>query len=386
VSRRVSSQIARRRRLALLLAAALVALVVGIAIGAGAGDEDRATSGVGRDNTASGARQASERLTLRQQVGQLLISSFDGTRVPAYMRRRLRASETAGVILFGPNGTSRAGFRRLGRELQHAALGAAIVAVDQEGGEIRTLPFAGPAASQPLQGDAAAVERQARASGQALRAVGVNVSLGPVADVPAGPATALAGRAFAGNAYAVAAKVRAAVRGLRDGGVGAAAKHFPGLGGAGANTDDSAVSIDLRDGELERRDLPPFRAAIEADVPLVMLAHARYPATDPDHIASQSRPIVTGLLRDQLGFGGVIVTDSLEAQAVLAGGGVAAAAERSIAAGADVILMTGSGSWNEVFPRLLARARRDRRFRVRVRASAERVLALKRTLRLRMPR
>jgi beta-N-acetylhexosaminidase len=98
-------------------------------------------------------------------------------------------------------------------------------------------------------------------------------------------------------------------------------------------------------------------------------------------IASQSRAIVTGLLRRRLGFEGVIITDSLEAAAVLARSGIATGAERSIRAGADLILMTGSASWNDVYPHLLALARRDRAFRERIRESAARVLALKSELR-----
>jgi beta-N-acetylhexosaminidase len=189
----------------------------------------------------------------------------------------------------------------------------------------------------------------------------------------------MAGRAFAGGPHAVAAKVAASVRGWRAGGVAPTAKHFPGLGAAAVNTDDGSTSVALE----ERRDLKPFRAAIAAGVPLVMLSHALYPALDGKRIASQSRPIVTGLLRRRLGFDRVIVTDSIEAQAVLDRSGIVTAAERSLAAGADLILMTGSGSWNHVFPHLLARARHDPAFRARVRESAARVLRLKRALGLR---
>jgi beta-N-acetylhexosaminidase len=139
------------------------------------------------------------------------------------------------------------------------------------------------------------------------------------------------------------------------------------------NTDDGPATVEV---PLDR-DLVPFRAAVDEGVPLVMLSHASYPELDSRRIASQSRPIVTGLLRERLGFDGVIVTDSLEADAVLARSGVAVAAERSIRAGADLILMTGSASWNDVFPHLLAEARRDPAFRARIRASAARVLALK---------
>jgi beta-N-acetylhexosaminidase len=124
----------------------------------------------------------------------------------------------------------------------------------------------------------------------------------------------------------------------------------------------------------------PFRAAIAERVPLIMLSHASYPALDSRRIASQSRSIATGLLRRRLGYEGVVVTDSLEAAAVLASSGIAAAAERSIRAGADLILMTGSASWNDVYPHLLAEARRDPAFRKRIRAAAARVLALKGSL------
>ena len=160
---------------------------------------------------------------------------------------------------------------------------------------------------------------------------------------------------------------------MRSAGVAATAKHFPGLGRAQVNTDDASADVP---GELQA-DLVPFREAIAADVPLVMLSHARYPALDPTHIASQSPQIVTDLLREELGFGGVVVTDSIEAQAVLDRSGVGRAAERSIRAGADLILMTGSASWNQVHPWLLRRARASRPFRERIQRSAGRVLSLK---------
>jgi beta-N-acetylhexosaminidase len=183
-------------------------------------------------------------------------------------------------------------------------------------------------------------------------------------------------RSFAGDEQGIAARTRASIRGLREARVAATVKHFPGLGGATVNTDDAPATVRV---PIDR-DLVPFRAAITEGAPLVMLSHASYPTLDPRRIASQSRPIVTDLLREKLGFDGVIVTDSLEAEAVLARSGVAAAAERSIRAGADLILMTGSASWNDVFPHLLAVARRDEAFRQRIRESAARVLALKRDL------
>lgn len=357
---------------------AALALIAGLSVGAGDdadGDSGAETATTQQERELAAAREAVDRLTLRQQVGQVTISSFQGTTRPEYIRRRLRARETAGVILFGANGGDAAAWRRLTRQVQGAAGGRALIMVDQEGGEIRTVDHVGPAAGQPFQGPPASVRRTARSTGRGLRAAGINVNLAPVADVPRA-GSAMATRSFAGGPEGIAARTRASVRGLRDGGVAATAKHFPGLGAATVNTDDGPSTI----GTPVARDLVPFRAAIVEGVPLVMLSHASYPRLDGRRIASQSRPIVTGLLRKRLGYQGVVVTDSLEAAAVLARSGIADAAERSIRAGADLILMTGSASWNDVYPRLLAEARRDPGFRGQIRAAAARVLALKRAL------
>lgn len=312
--------------------------------------------------------------------------AFDGPSVPEYIRRRLARSEGAGVILFGPNVVDARSVRAVTDELQRSAGGSALVATDQEGGEIRNLPFAAPEASPATLADAGAAGAAARDGARDLRAAGVNVNLAPVADVASDPASVLAGRAYPGGADEVAQLTTAAVEAHARERVGATVKHFPGLGGATVNTDDGSATIEGSREALEAAALPPFRAAVRADVPLVMASHALYPALDPDAIASQSRPILVELLRRQLGFGGVVITDSIEAQAVLDRSDVATAAERSVAAGSDIVLMTGSGSWNLVYPRLLARARRDPSFRALVVDAAARVLALKRRLGLTAPR
>jgi beta-N-acetylhexosaminidase len=351
----------------LLVVAAALALVAGIAVGTDE-EEDAAPP---PERPAQAVRAAVDRLSLRQQVGQLTISSFPGARPPAYIRRRLRAGETAGVILFGFNAGAPPEWRRLTGALQRNARNGALVMVDQEGGDVRTVGWAGPVNAQPLQETPAEVRASARAAALQLRAAGVNVNLAPVADTPG---AVMQTRAFAG---AVAASTKAAIAGMWSARLAATAKHFPGLGRADVNTDDAPAT--------STPELGPFRAAIGADVPLVMLSHALYPGIDTRRIASQSPRIATELLREELGFDGVAITDSLEAQAVLDRSGVAAAAERSLRAGADLILMTGSASWNDVFPRLLERVRSSPAFRERVRRSAARVLALKRRLGLALP-
>jgi beta-N-acetylhexosaminidase len=131
---------------------------------------------------------------------------------------------------------------------------------------------------------------------------------------------------------------------------------------------------------LAASDLEPFKAAIAAGVPLIMASHARYPNVDGRNLASQSPALLNDLLRGRLGFRGTVITDSIEARAVTGRSSVAVASQRALLAGADLILMTGDGSFRPVSLSLLARARRDRVFRARVRAAAARVLALKRTL------
>jgi len=383
---RLSRDPAARRRLAALVAVAAIALLAGIAAGAGGGGgapvEERSAPAADRRQ----ARSAAARLPLEAQVGQLLMMAFDGPSVPEYIRRRLARSEGTGVILFGPNVVDARSVRAVTDELQRSAGGSALVATDQEGGEIRNLPFAAPEASPATLADAGAAGAAARDGARDLRAAGVNVNLAPVADVASDPASVLAGRAYPGGADKVAQLTTAAVEAHARERVGATVKHFPGLGGATVNTDDGSATIEDSREALEAAALPPFRAAVRADAPLVMASHALYPALDPDAIASQSRPILVELLRRQLGFGGVVITDSIEAQAVLDRSDVATAAERSVAAGSDIVLMTGSGSWNLVYPRLLARARRDPSFRALVVDAAARVLALKRRLGLTAPR
>lgn len=375
------------------LAALLLALTLTVA---GCGDDDAAPGVSASATTQVGgaappaapptplesAREEVAAMSLQRQVGTLLVVSFSGTTPPRYVLDALRAGRASGVILFGGNAPSAASVRALTARVQRAAGGDAIVSLDQEGGDIRTLDFAPSALGQRSQPTPAAARAAAARTARALRGVGANVVLGPVADVAAGTSgSVMAGRAYPGGPGAVAASVRAAVRAYAAAGVLATPKHFPGLGGATVNTDFGGARVGLARARL-LAGLEPFRAAFAAGAPLVMLGHAHYPALDRARIASQSRAIATGLLRDELGFEGVAMTDSLEARGSLAttGGDVGAAAVRSLAAGADLLLMTGPGSFPLVRDAVLAAARRSPALRARVAESAARVLALRASL------
>lgn len=382
---RISRDPAARRRLTVLLSACLAAFVVGVAIGSGAGDNPSAppTEAVAEDADPVDPASA---LSLRQQVGQLVVLRFDGGERPTYVEKALRAGEAAGAILFADNVADEAQVRALTRSLQEAAGGSALIAVDQEGGSIRILPFAAPEPSPATLTRPAAAERFARQAGRDLTGLGINVNLAPVADVASVEGSVMAGRAYPGEAEEVAGLVRGAIEGHDAGGVASTAKHFPGIGAATLNTDDAAVTIEQPRGQIDEVDLEPFRAAVDADVPLVMVGHALYPALDEQRIASQSQAVMEGVLREDLGYDGVIATDSMEAEAVLTRSTTEDAAVTSIKAGADLLLTTSTGSYFPVFERLLREARRDDGFRARVEESAGRVLALKERLGLGLPR
>jgi beta-N-acetylhexosaminidase len=374
-----------RRRRAAVLAAAAAAFVLGLTFGAQheaptprlpavAAPQVRVAQQPAAPTAAPDEDPVSE-LTLQEQVGKLLVLRFAGTSAPAYVRNALRHGWAAGVILFRDNIGSPQQLKTLTRQLRKAAgKTTPIICTDQEGGSIRNVTWAPPGNAQAGQ----VPGRDAAAAAKALKAAGLNVSLAPVADVPSVDGAALGGRAFSRDPARAAKAVAAAVDGWRAGGMAATAKHFPGLGGATVNTDRGSATI--AGGAPTPADLAPFKAAIAARVPLIMSSHARYPRLDSTYIASQSRTILDTLLRKQLGYEGVVMTDSIEAAAVRATGSTEQAAVRSVRAGNDIVLTTGDGSWLRSFRALLAEARASDSFRERVKTSAARVLALQNSL------
>ena len=358
-----------RRRRAALGAVAVFAVVGGVVAGAsGEGEEAPRPA-----TTAAPASVAPPRgLTPTQEAGSVIVLRMRGTSVPGYVRRALRGRRAAGVILFRDNIASPAQLRRMTRTIQRAARGRALVMIDQEGGVIRNIPWAGPRSAPPAVRTTAAATANGRDAARAVGSHGLNVNLAPVADVASVSGSVMRTRAFPGDGAAVGRLVRANLRGYDGTGVLPTVKHFPGLGAATTNTDFGRATVS----RLGATDLAPFRAAIAADVPLVMSSHALYPQLDGRRIASQSRTIMHGLLRERLGFRGVAITDSLEAKAVVTRSSTPTAAARSLAAGNDLLLTTGRGSYIHVRRRLVADARRSPAFRARLREALGRVEAL----------
>jgi beta-N-acetylhexosaminidase len=213
---------------------------------------------------------------------------------------------------------------------------------------------------------------QAVAAARALRQAGIAVDFAPVADV-AVPGSFLRTRAFGAEPAVVAPLASAFVSGLQSLRVAATAKHFPGLGSATVSTDDRPVTIGRSAAFLDAR-LAPFRSAIAAGARLVMVSSASYPALDPTGTpAVFSRPIVTGLLRGNLGFGGVVVTDALDAPAAAR---MPHAAARAIAAGVDLLLYSRTAPSERGYASLVADASQSPSLRADLAAAGRRIAVL----------
>ncbi|MDX2378566.1 MAG: glycoside hydrolase family 3 N-terminal domain-containing protein [Acidimicrobiia bacterium] len=278
-----------------------------------------------------------------------VLGSFAGTELDEATRGRMGAG-MPGVTLFREHNLSdRDGVTELTAQL-HAAAGElpAIVAVDQEGGQLQALTgivtdFAGGMAIAAA-GDPDLARRVGHAMGLELRALGVNVNYAPVCDLLVHATNhGLSIRSFGSNPVHVAALTAATVSGLQSAGVAATAKHFPGKGAARVDTHYEQAIIDRSRAEFDAAELVPFTAAIDAGVRLMMSSHAIVPALSAGEPlpATRSRAVLTGLLRDELGFDGVTITDALDMAAVGAGAqATGSESAQAVLAGADLLLST----------------------------------------------
>jgi beta-N-acetylhexosaminidase len=280
---------------------------------------------------------------LRELALRTILASFPGSRPPEWATR-LVGDGLAGYVLFGFNVVDGAQLADLVGALRDACPDV-IVGIDEEGGDVTRLshaegsPFPGNAALGAV--DDADLTRQVYAAiGGQLREVGVTLDLAPSVDVNTADDNPIIGtRSFGSDAKQVSRHAAAAVAGLQSAGVAACAKHFPGHGSTEADSHlglpTVAASLDL----LRSRDLPPFAAAVEAGVLAVMTGHLRVPELTGAEPATLSHAALTGLLRGELGFGGVIVSDALEMKGASGVLGIPQAAVRALAAGADLLCL-----------------------------------------------
>ncbi len=294
----------------------------------------------------SAARPDVSALSLEEKVGQLFLLAFEGATA---RDARVLVGEygVGGVYLSQDNFTGVGQAVGLMAELQQMARGTrraipVFAGCDQEGAwaVLSAQATRGPGnmalgATPPAQ-----VEAMYTVFGRELRALGIAADLAPVSDVNSNPRNPIIGaRSFGQDPRRVAAAAAAAVRGLHAGGTRACAKHFPGHGDTAADSHRGLATVTRSREEIRHIDLAPFRAAIQAGADLVMTAHLLYPAFDREWPATLSPNILQGLLRRELGFGGVILTDSFSMGAIRRVYAPAEAAVRALNAGADLIML-----------------------------------------------
>jgi len=281
--------------------------------------------------------------SLTRLADAILVPPFPGRSAPRWLLRALE-NGLAGVTLFGPNVAGPEQLSGLTAALR-AAAPEPVIAIDEEGGDVTRLahltgsPYPGNAALGAVD-DVALTTAVYRALGADLAAVGINVDLAPSVDVNAAAGNPVIGtRSFGDRTELVSRHAAAAVHGLQSVGVAACAKHFPGHGSTRDDTHYVLATVEGGIARVRERDLPPFAAAIAAGVAAVMPGHLRVAGLTGALPATQSAAALAGLLRAELGFTGVIISDALEMRAVSGRGGVPSAAVRAVAAGVDLLCL-----------------------------------------------
>ena len=323
--------------------------------------------------------------TLRQRIGQLFLVGFQGESLSNQEQLLIEEYQFAGLILVQKN---------CGDPRQLGSLCRAIwesfdamppfIAIDQEGGRVHRLPapFSHfPSASRiGALNDPDLAYRLGNATAAELSLAGINLNFAPVLDVRSIPNSPIIGdRSFATEPKRVIAIAAAWAKGLRDGGVIPCGKHFPGHGDADKDSHFELPIVRKSIEELQAIELAPFAAACRNQMESLMTAHVAYPALDPKLPATLSEAIVTGLLRQQLGYDGVVFSDDMEMKAISDRHTVEEAAALAVRAGVDILLYCHEiGKVAAAFEFLCAEAARDPAIRARIEESYRRVTELKR--------
>lgn len=325
--------------------------------------------------------------TVEEKVGQLFVVSFPGTTPDPTFLTVLQRHHFGGIVLYQRNYSSPSQLRTLLGNLQRASSFPLLVCTDQEGGAVirlhrgvHTYP------AEAVYGRIGSATRQyadAATTAHDLHSLGLTMNLAPVVDVLSNPRSPIGNRSYGSDPHLVASLSAAAVRGYQQHGLAAAAKHFIGLGHTSIDSHQALPTVTQTLAQLERNDLIPFRSAIAAGVSTILVAHVALPAIDNVHRpASLSPVIIGGLIRKQLRFKGVVMTDSL-AMGALPQGSTAAAAEHALAAGADMLLISSdrnipSNVLESAVERVISAVRAGRISQSRLDSAVARILALKR--------
>jgi len=327
-------------------------------------------------------------MTIQQKIGQCFGVGFSGTSVSDDLRRLVREYKVGNVILFRDNIESAAQVRTLCREIQTLVKDEtgypAFIAIDQEGGAVTRLPpdmvNVPGAMALAASGNTDNVSLAARITAAELRRMGVNLNLAPVLDINCNRDNPVIGnRSFAPNAADAASFAVAAVKAFAVEGLMCCGKHFPGHGDTAVDSHLDLPLVDRSLDELEARELIPFRAAIEAGIPAIMTTHILFPQIESQKLpATMSGKILKGLLRERLGFTGLIISDAMEMRAIKDYYGVAQGCAMALAAGVDIVYVCHDSLDMEASLREITSAYEDGRINAKeLDASMERVLSCK---------
>ena len=323
---------------------------------------------------------------LGRMADAILIPPFPGTAAPGWVLDALGRG-LAGVTLFGQNISAPGQVSALTAALRAAVTDDdPVIAIDEEGGDVTRVaysdgsPYPGNAALGAVD-DVMLTQAVHRAIGRDLAALGINFNLAPCADVlGAADSPAVGTRSFGADTWLVSRHTAAAVAGLQGAGVAACTKHFPGHGRTGTDTHEAIATIEGGLADLRLVDLPPFEAAIRAGTLAIMPSHLRVPELTGDLPATVSGAALTGLLRGELGFTGVIVSDALEMRATRDMFGIPRAAVLAVAAGTDLLCLGRDGSEDDylaVRDALIAAVRDGALDGARLEEAADRVARLR---------
>lgn len=327
-------------------------------------------------------------LTPEQALGQKLMLSFSGRQPSAAMLETLRRQHVGGVTLFRSlNAEDPAQVRALTAALQAAARASGqpplLIGADQEGGTLIALPgttrFPGNLALGATRSSELAY-RAGYATGRELAALGLNVNYAPVCDVNVNSQNPVVGpRSFGEDPTQVAQLSAAMVAGLQAAGIAAAPKHFPGHGDTASDSHDGTPIVWHAEARLRQVEFPPFVAVVRAGARMMMTAHVALPQLNGgSHLpATLSAPILQNLLRQELGFSGVIVSDALDMHAIEQGPALIVECLAALRAGVDMLLLTTYTDQSGIYAGLVQAVRRDLLPTTELMASAARILALK---------
>ena len=375
-----TSSVVRRRVGAVALAVAAVALVWLLLSGGGdSAVEDGADPPppATRDAATADEPAADVAATDEELVETVMLVGFEGS--DPSVAEELAGRAYGGVLIGPQNWKGKEPGRKLIEAIREADEGdPPLIVAAQEGGPYRTLPDLPPDQREIEIGDVGRTglaEAWGEETAQALAGVGIDLNLAPIADV-ATLDSAIADRAFSDDTATAADMTAAAVEGCEKGGISCAVGHFPGLGAAAQSTDAGPASIGLDPATLQSRDLPPFLAAFEAGAPATVVSHGLYTAYDPVTPASLSPAIVTGLLREDLGYTGVAISDDIGAGAISATTDPGSAAVEALNAGIDLVQVADPADVNPVREALAAALASGDLDEDRIREAAARVAEL----------